>query len=386
MKRVFALLLSVSLLISIAACAKEAPQVDTPIITETTTETTAPPTTESLPTESETEPLPTEPNWEPGQIKVNGIGVCFSAFQRGDQVVVLGTWENYYVIEGEIANLLIDSSFIRLEEEDIPEEYDAWAKHNTAVYGSAYCMGEPTATLAMNTQIKVLDGKDNWLFIQWEENTGYVMADQISNQYIYNGGNNSGGGSGGSGSQDGTDVDIGGLSAQGNLGGQIVLLGEYNGPDYEIFDAPVNGTVLSDNTDGYLQILSRDEEVKVTDVREDAYSLLIGGLIGSVPRWAVRMGEEETYEAWTSYANGNTKAYTDIQLRNQLKGFYHNEQVQVVDVIDELGVYIVMIDGVFAYVEMAQLSQTTHPAGNGGGSGGENGSSDNDSGWTPPAM
>lgn len=366
MKRIIALILALAVMLLLAACAQEAP-----------VETSAPTTEAAATTEAETVPettaAPTEPPTEPGTVRADGVGLLLTTHQRGDTVTVLGKWNNYYIVEGE-TDYLLEARLVRLTGEEAVEAYEAWARPETHVYTDAYFRGEPIATLSRNTKLQVVDAKDNWMLVEYEGGAGYVLAEQVSQWYLKSGGGSS---SGGGGSQDGSDVDLGGLSATG--GSWYALpLGEYYGTEYEAMD-PTGATVLADGTEGYVRVLSREETVKVAEVGEESCMLLIGMELYEAPRWAIALEGDEAYTPWSAYSRYGTVAYGEYQLQSQVAEFTVNQRVEVVDAIESLSLYVVKLETGFGYVPMEGLSDTQIYVGGGGSSSGG-------SEWTPPAL
>ena len=378
MKRIFALTLALVMLLTLGACGR---QETTP---EPTPEPTPAPTAEPTP-----EPTPTatpEPEWEPGYIRVDNYFLRMTTLQRGDKVTVLGQWEDYYILEGEEANLLVEKRFVRPESEEAPAETLGWAQKNTLVYASANLQGVPVAELPLNTEVRVVDAKAGWAYIEWDGGSGYVDPAMISNQIIGGhtgggggghtggggggntgggGGGNTGGGGGGS-PMDGTDVNMGDLSVTVDGKPPVTLLGTYVGPEYEAFDT-CPGVILSAETEAYLCIFLRGDEVRVTEVTDGECEIWIKDLFVKIPRWTVRLESDGEYEAWTAYAANLAAAYTEYQMLHIYKNFSLNEMVHVVDKLEELGFYVVEIDGTFYYVKLDGLSETAYPVYSGGG-------------------
>lgn len=392
MKRVIALILALGIAVSLAGCGSK-PEQTLPTTQPTVATTEAPTETTSVPTE------PTEPDWERGIIRAEGLGILWRLYQRGDTVTVIGSWEEYYVIQDGTADHLVPMGLIRLEGEEPWEEQTGYARYGTQVYSSAYLAGDAAATLIQNTKVQVLDSKDEWMYIQWAEGSGYVSAGRISRWPISSGGGSSndggyggGGGSsggGGGGSQDGSDVNLGDLAF---FGGdyRVQLLGTYVGPGYEKME-PTGGTVLSDGTEGNLAILAREAEVKVTEVSEEACIIYMEGLSAKLPRWAVRLEGEDAYAPWEAYSIYGTKAYLEYRCKTEQTMFYTNQRVKVVDALTEAGLYVIELeDGTICYTAMDGLREKPIYQGGkssedgGSYSGGDSGSSGGE--WTPPVL
>lgn len=410
MKKILAILLA--FLIGFAAGRVSKPSAPEPGL-EAAREPSPAPTAEPTPVPTpEPTPTPTpEPAWEPGYCRLGNWGLLWRTFERGDEVTVLGRWDDYYIIEGEEADLLVDMRFLRPEGEEAPGTANGWAHSNTSVYRSGYLFGTPIDRLPMNTEVRIVDTKANWMYIEWAGGSGYVDAGQISDRYIvvqtpggsgggdYAGGGYVGGGdySGGS-PNDGTDVSIGNLAQRDPRAPAVSRLGVWCGPEYESF-APCKGVILSAETEAYLCFLRRGDELKVTEVGEDECSILINGLITPIARWAVHLETDAEYEPWRAYTASGAVAYNEYQRTSVLTSFGFNDRVWVVDELQELGLCVVEIKGVFGYMRLEDLSRSERVVYAGGGGSGYTGggstapsvpsapSGGGGSGdWTPPNL
>ena len=145
------------------------------------------------------------------------IGIGKALLNKGEEVEVVGKYAHYFVISAEPYDLLVDEYYVRLETEEAFESWTGYARSKSPVFSSVYMREEPIAHLGLNTKLTVLEGKGNWLFVQWDEGEGYMLAEDVSKTRIRYGGG--GGGGGGGGAVDGTDVDVSALSATGLQGG-----------------------------------------------------------------------------------------------------------------------------------------------------------------------
>lgn len=386
MKRILTFTLALTLLLGLAACGKKAEEPTAPA----TQPTTQPPET----TAETTIPAPTEPEWTPGLARAGYLGAVYKTFDAGDTVKVVGTFQDYYVVEEEDVDLLVEQRLVRLDSEEPFESWNGYAKYGTEVYESVYGKGEPT-TLKKNTKITVLEGKEDWLYIEWEDGKGYVSAGQISKWRISSGsssgggggsgGGSSSGGSSGGGNSDGTDVDIGSLSATGEFG--VQLLGAYYGPKADELDA--KGTILAQDTEGYVCLLLRGDEVKVTASDEETVTIwLEGELFATLPRWAVILDGDAGFETLTGYSLWNGIIYGECQMRTELTKLSTNKQVTVLDELTDC--YVVEYEGTVGYMSKDKVSQrritTSKPAEEGGGGSSSGGSGGSSGTWTPPAL
>lgn len=375
-KKIAVIAMVLLLLISVTGCKKS----------ETNEPTVAPtvaPATEPAPTAA-----PTEPSWVPGTVRATYGAAVYQLFNKGDKVTVKGEFDGFYIIEGEELDLLIETRYLRHAGEEAFEEDDGYARSGTEVFKTAYLTGEAIATLKLNTKVTVIEGKENWLYITWDGGEGYVHADGISPYRItYRSGSSSGGSSGGSsGPQDGTDIDLGGLSANGISGG-ICLLADYYGPMFTEM-APVEGVILTDECEAYMYLYNRGDEAKITTLGEESCEVYIDGHYATIPRWLVSVEGDEMYEAWTGYARSKAAVYSKHQMRelylvNNLK---LNTEVEVIDELPHC--YVVMIDGEVGYMPLDEVME--HRYVYRGGSGGGSSSSGSGGGaydeWTPDAL
>lgn len=387
-KKIAVIAMVLLLLISIAGCKKGGD--------DELTEPTVAPATEPMATEKPTEEpteeptaAPTEPSWVPGTVRATYGGAVYKRYNLGDKVTVKGEFDGFYIIEGEELDLLIETRYLRHAGEELFEEDDGYARSGTEVFKTAYLTGEAIATLKLNTKVTVIEGKENWLHITWDGGEGYVDAEGISPYRItYRSGDSSSGGSSGgsSGPQDGTDIDLGGLSASGISGG-VHLLAGYYGPVFTEM-APIEGIILTDECEAYMYLYNRGDEAKITTLGEESCEVYIDGYYATIPRWLVSVEGDEMNEAWTGYARSKAAVYSKHQMReiylvNNLK---LNTEVEVIDELPHC--YVVMIDGEVGYMSLDEVMQNRYVyrgGGGGGSSSGGGGGSPYDE-WTPDAL
>lgn len=390
MKRIIALTLALMLLLTLASCGKKEEVVETtaPVVTEPAVETP----TEPAPTE----PAPTEPEWEAGIARAGYGEGAYETYLRGVEVVVLGEWKDYFIIEGEEVDLLIEKQFVRTESEEAFEERVGYAKWNTEVYDNVYREGESIAKLNSNKKVNIIDGKGDWLLISWgeeEDETGYVDAVQInkyptkSKSAVY-----SGGGSGASTSNAGNGaIDLDKVA--------------YYGPEMDDLDE--EGLVLGDGARGNLCITLRDDEVKVTSIiveeaeeadeeekeeKVEKVEIYLEGFYATMPRWLVTMEGDEEYEAWDGYARWNTIVYEEYQKRNEIVTLKTNDKVKVIDELVEAECYVIEFemeeDGEkvtkVGYANIDKISKYRYSAPKSTGGGGSAGGSGLNGIWTAP--
>ncbi|MBE5780413.1 MAG: hypothetical protein E7328_01120 [Clostridiales bacterium] len=302
----------------------------------------------------------------------------YTTFERGDEVEVVGELRDFYVIAGEKVNLLIEKRFLRPETEAAPGESDGYTKAGTSVYSTAYLRGEAIASLGKNTKIRVLDKKAGWMMIEWEGGTGFISSGQYSKNYIQapkpsKPSNN--------GPQDGGDIVL----DSSDLSLDVTPIGTYLGPEYGEFEA-CKGTILSPETEAYLYLYDRDEEVKVTEVGEEECTVYFeDDLFAKLPRYLVWLEGDEEYESWEGYAAEGAAVYSELQKWHSDKKLKRNDRVTVIDELPTC--YVVEIDGEIGYMAISGVSKTeikVKPSSGGGNSGG--GGFGGGGEWTPPAL
>ena len=389
MKKVIALTLTVLILLTMASCGKKAE--------ETPPATTVPETTQApVPTETTepTIPAPTEPEWEPGIVRAGYGEAVYRTFAAGTQLKVIGKFMNYYVVEQEDVDLLVHRDMLRMESEEAFESWNGYSKSGTEVFDNPYFRGEAIATLNKNTQVTILESNGGWAYIEWDGGKGYVKADMLSKWRISGGspssdnGGSGNSGNGGGGNNDGTDVPIGSLtSVEESFQPQIVLLGAYYGPEMEKDFTGGMATVLADKTEGYICLLVRGDEVKVTAFDENTATIWLGEeQYAEIPRFLVKLESDAAYESWTGYSRWNGMIYEEYQMDTEKVKLSTNKQVTVLDEVN--GCYVVEYEGQIGYMETAKVSEkrivstpSNDDGGSGGGTGGGSGST-----WTPPKL
>lgn len=365
MRKTICILAVLTLILSMAACAKEAPAEVTVLpstVSPETTEETTEATTEAT-TEETTEPAPTEPETVPGMAKAAYGELRYGTLDQGTAVTVIGTFGDYYVIEGADADLLIEQRFLRLETEAPHSPWTGYAAWDTKVFTDAYMEGEPIASLSFNQSVSVIEAGEGWACITWGENTGYCDPDDLSASP-----RNGGGGGGGAG--DGSDVPMGSLSHWGG----ISQLGAYMGPEFEAME-PVSATVLIPDARVYLSLTVRGSELKVMTADDAVCTVWMEGFQVTIPRSLVYLEGDDLYEQRSVYCRYGAELCGEYQLRNVLKTPPMNTALLVLDEVP--GCLIVELEGEVYYVDPDSVSDHMITGGNGGGNGG---------GWTPPAM
>ena len=384
-------------LLLLAACGKTGPAAfeatPEPLPTAAPTPTPTPePTPEPTPT-----PIP-EPETVPGLTVASGIGAVYGTLERGAQLAIVDEEGDYYLVDmGEFIGL-VEKQFLRPGSESAPEARTVYARGTVSLYPTVYLCGETVAEVPNNEALTAIDEFGPYLLVEKDEARGYILASEVGSapvRYGGGGGGSSGGSGGGSGGSSGGSS--GGGSSGGADGGDIQL-GFSNGQAggfVRLSDDPL-ATVLGDGAELYLALFQPGEAVRVLDYDEESCLLYLGGLIGTVPRWAIQLETDEPYEAWEGYAAGSMTLYGDYRERVSAHEIGLNTPLKVLNDFGEL--LLVEYEGELYYAEADSVSQTqiqrrTGGGGGGSSSGGGGGSSGGSSGggssggeWTEPVL
>jgi len=366
MKKYISIILATLMFCGLCACGSEPAVETTPAPTPSATPE---PTPTPIPT-----PTPTpEPEWEPGTVRVGPVGLVHSLANRGDELNAIGQWGDYYIVSQGEYELLVEAQFLRMESEEAFEVKVAYADGDTNVFASAYLSGEPVDTLSQNTELQVLDGKGDWLYVEWDEGKGYIAAENANDSPIrYRGG---GGGGGGGGGADGGDITLGYLI---NEKPSLILLSAYVGPEYSAFDS-CKATVLSDSTELCYCIFGYGDTVRVTAVGEESCTLFVGSdIFAEFPRNLIFMDGDAEYESWIGYTEDESMIYEDYRMRKLLAETELNDTVEVIDCIGDT--CVVRYNDQIGYVSFESLSETqiVYRYSGGGGGGGDE--------WSAPVL
>lgn len=392
MKKKITVILLILALVAMSALALWARQEPKSEPLPTVAATAAPP----VPITAPTVPPPTEPDWQLGIVRAGPAEVVYTQFCKGDTLEVTGAFQEYYVVSDGDVDLLIEKRFLRTVDEAPFESWTGFAQSSTAVYASALLDGDVVATLGLNQAVTVAEGKGDWLFITWDAGEGYVHAEHLGTAPVstYSGGGGASSSNSGDSApaQDGTDVDVGSLGADGIRGG-IVLLGHYDGPQAESCPEAGPALVLADQIPGYILLLSRGDAVKVIEAGDQQATIwLDAGRTATLPRWLLRLDGDEDPAVQTLYSASGAAVCSDYRLQSILDILAINTPVEVLEALPTC--YVVSIENEISYMSLDQLSATPYPTGGGGGGASSSGSSGNtgSSGasdtdvWTPPAM
>ena len=388
MKKGFAILLALVLLLS-AGCSNKTEQ---PVQT-TVPETTAPATEAPETTVPETEPP--LPKLEAGTIQGDKIPAILCLLKKGDLVEVTG-----YADEGS-ATVTVDGAVGTVEKEllrfagDGPyESWTAYARYNTALYGDYRLIGEAAKTLKTNTELTILDELENCYLVQAGEDTGYIAKKQASKWRITSkpktddggssgGGSSSGGGGGGStGGQDGGDIQMA-FRVQLQLLSDVIQTG--------------SAEIRADGGVVVLKYFDLGDTVQI--VAEEGFApeipgyttILEDGVYAYVPSdWVSKPGDEE-FESWDGFAGYSCYLYDNYVMRGDaVKQIYANKAITVLWQAGDVS--LIRVGDDVGYISTATARTTRIPTqkkqedGGSSSSGGSSGGGGGGSEWTPPAM
>lgn len=392
MKKVFALLLAVTLVFA-AGCSNKTEQ-PAPTAAPTVPETTTPPET----TVPETEPP--MPKLEAGTIQGDNIPAILCQLKKGDLVEVTGyASDGSAIVKVGDAAGTVEKELLRFAGDESYESWTAYARYNTLLYKDYKLTGEAEKKLKTNTELTILDELESCYLVKAGEDTGYIAKKQASKWRITSkpktddgsssggGGGSSGGSSGGSGSsggQDGGDIHMAFYP-------RLHLLSEVTKTGSAEIRADGGAVVLKYFGSGdTVQIVAEEgfapELPGYTTILED-------GVYAYVPSdWVSKPGDE-AFESWDGFAGYSCYLYDNYEMRgDHVKQIYANKAITVLWQAGD--VTLIRVGDDVGYISTATARTTRIPVqkkqedsggssdGSSGGGGGGGGGSE----WTPPAM
>ena len=380
MKKVFALLLAVTLVFA-AGCSNKTEQ-PAPTAAPTVPETTTPPET-TVP-----EMEPPMPKLEAGTIQGEHIPAILCQLKKGDLVEVTGYASDGSAIVkiGDAAGT-VEKELLRFAGDEAYESWTAYARYNTALYEDYKLIGEAANTLKTNTELTILDELENCYLVRAGEDTGYIAKKQASKWRITSkpksdGGGSSGGGGGGGGSsggQDGGDIQMA-FYAQLQLLSDVVKTG--------------SAEIRADGGVVVFKYFKLGDTVQI--VAEEGFAPELPGyttiledrVYAYIPSdWVSKPGDE-TFESWDGFAGYSCYLYDNHEMRGEaVKQIYANKAITVLWQAGD--VTLIRVGDDVGYISTATARTTRIPVrkstddggGSSGGGGGGGGSE-----WTPPAM
>lgn len=385
MKKGFAILLALVLLLSAGCSAKQEQPVQT-----TVPETTAPATEAPETTVPETEPP--LPKLEAGTIQGDNIPAILCLLKKGDLVEVTGYAEDGSAIVkiGDAVGT-VEKELLRFAGETAYENWTAYARYNTALYGSYKLTGEAAKALKTNTELTILDEMEDCYLVQAGEDTGYIAKAQASKWRITSkpktddggsSGGSSGGGGGSSGGQDGGDIQMAFYP-------QLQLLSEVTKTGSAEIRADGGAVVLKYFDLGdTVQIVAEKgfapEIPGYTTILED-------GVYAYIPTAWVQKPGDEAFESWDGFAGYSCYLYDNYEMRGEaMKQIYANKAITVLWQAGDVS--LIRVGDDVGYISTATARTTRIPTqkkqedGGGGSSGGSSGGGGGGNEWTPPAM
>lgn len=366
MKRIAAVCLCLAILL-LAGCA------GTPVPAPTATPT---PTPAPEPT-----PTPTpEPETDGASVVTLDATAVLAVLERGEQVLIEGEWEEYYVVEAAAGRGYVEKRLLARDSEPEYEPWTGYAVSGAEVYLNYRLSGAPERVLDTNTEMTVLADLGDCYLAELEGSLGYVPAEMVSssrieyhNYYYGGGGGSSGGGS--SGGADGGDISLGY-----SVGGVIpaVCLSSSAGQGGTARVTAVSAELIA-------AFFQRGDKVRVFSQDDESCTLYIDGEFACVYRRCILMDSEEPYNSWAGYAASGAALHGSSYLNDSPVQLALNTELTVL--ADLGGFYLVSVsDGSMGYLIYEHVSETpivyNYYGGSGGGGGGSSGGGE----WTEPVL
>ena len=379
MKKVFALLLAVTLVFA-AGCSNKTEQ-PAPTAAPTVPETTTPPET----TVPETEPP--MPKLETGTVQGDNTPAILCQLKKGDLVEVTGNPDDTHAtVKTEFGTGTMEMQLLRFAGEEPAESWTGYARWNTGLYESYELAGEALATLKTNTKVEILEELEDCYLVTADGETGFVAKAQVSKWPI-----KSSSGSDDGGSSDGSS---GGGSSGGQDGGDISLA--FYGKVHLLSNLTKTGSaqVRVDGAKVVLKYFNLGDTVQI--VAEEGFApalpgyltILVEDTYAYIPQSWVHKDADPAFESWDGFAGYNCKLYDNYLLRGkEVKQISGNTAITVLWTAGDVSV--IRVGDTIGYASTDTLRTTRIPAqqpqeggGSSGGSSGGGGGSE----WTPPAM
>lgn len=359
MKKYFALLLALCLIL--AGCGSAAPEATQPTTAETTeaTEASQPETTEATQPETTeaTQPEPTEPpapETRDYTVQTDKTPAVLAILSRGQTAQVVGQLEGYHVIRTEQGYGLVELGMLRPEGEAAYEPWTGYANFGAEFMDNYHLTGEPLKTLGLNTSFQVLEELPHCYLIQLGEELGFLAKEKVSKNYIQY--------SGGGGGEDGGDITMGFMGRIDQLSFTAPQEGEVTG----------NATALCDGTMVLLGWFDRGEAAQV--ITQEGYApawegytaVYLKGLTAYVPQSHLWDTETEGYAQWTGYSTYNTPVFKDhLLLGDPAKILSVNTNVTVL--WDTGKCLVISVGEEIFYVDASMISRSVFSTSGGGG-------------------
>lgn len=371
MKRIFVILLCLSLLL--VGCGKNPPVETTTPTTEPATVPTVQPTTAPT-TEPTTVPTETEPP-VPATLSAAALAdrvyVVLMTVDRDSVVEIVEEYdEEFYLVKTEQGYGLIEKRLIRMDGAEGYESWTGYARYKATFYTNYHLLPGNEQPLNTNTKVQVIDALGDTLVVQLEDTIGYMRASELSRSYIQSapsGGN--------SGSADGGDIVLGGVSGIMPLSNFVVQKGDVSG----------KGTVLAKEAEIVIGWFDRDDPVAIVneagfiDEKEGWYGIYYEGVYGYVRQSLIRMDGEEAYTQWDGFAKYQAQMFDNYYLGGEaIAKLSSNAGVHI---LEDLGNCYLATSGEYTgYIAKDMVSETKINYNSGGGGGNSGGD------WTPPAL
>lgn len=301
--------------------------------------------------EPEPTPEPT-PAWESGIAAGYGIGVLYAAADRGTPVEITGEEGDYYTVLFEGTELYVEKRFVRDASEPQPEGYTAYAKNGAEIYAGPYLTGDPLEKPRMNSALTVVDAFGDLMLVRTDKAEGYIRSALVSPVWISwqtggdQGQNSGGGNNSAAGGTDGGDITLGGKRTPSAV--PVLLSAHYEELQSGNKNA-VRGVILADGTELYLGIVYPGDELMVLSAESDTVEIYTSRGTGTLPRWAVLMGDEEPYKTWKGYAYYGARLYDSFRMTGGYADVYLNTEMTVILETDG-GLFVRLPDGRYGYL------------------------------------
>ena len=200
------------------------------------------------------------------------------------------------------------------------------------------------------------------MLVRTDKTEGYIRAASVSPVWISwttdsedRGSGNNGSSGAGIGGADGGDITLGNRMNEAAL--PVLLSSRREEPETGSAVRPSDGMILADGTELYLGIVYPGDELMILSADDKTAEIYSSRGTGILPRWAVLIGNEEPYSAWTGYSLYGAKMYGDYRMTGEYEEKALNTEMTVILETDN-GFFIKLSDGRFGYMERSAVSRT----------------------------
>ena len=233
-----------------------------------------------------------------GTAAVGNVDILYGRMNRGSEVTVIAdadTPASFYTIQLEDGDkALIARDIVRLSGENAFEEYTASANEHIDIYNSAYMDRAVIGSIEEKEEFSVIDEFGDVRVVVFGGREGYISASAgITSDHV---------------SDEGSE-------------------GNAAAPE----EGSVKGTVLTDFAEMYMGKLSKGDKVEITGMDDLTVSIIDDeDNTGIVPRWAVSLEGDPSYQSWSAFTLEDFSAYQNYMMIGRASVFDAGTPISII--------------------------------------------------------